>query len=245
MKILLKMTLLVVILFGIYNVALESLRFSRDQVRILNAKALSKSLQFYYLQQGTYPPSGLNENVCYYLYNRKLINKPMRDPAYMSNVIFLEKNLYLVKKFFRGFSELFNTEKLKKDYSTIRNAVVTELNEIRSNVDSEIEFFNKDFNLILDDDKKVSPQPLVSFERIIDNEGIPIECSINYVSDNVNNHFEISIYLESKFSKDRMKWDGGDDPQRYEIGNYLKLNTSSTVIDGNLTANSNNISMIQ
>ena len=39
-----------------------------------------------------------------------------------------------------------------------------------------------------------------------------------------------------------MKWDGGDDPQRYEIGNYLKLNTSSTVIDGNLTANSNNIS---
>ena len=76
----------------------------------------------------------------------------MRDPAYMSNVIFLEKNLYLVKKFFRDFSELFNTEKLKKDYSTIRNAVVTELNEIRSNVDSEIEFFNKDFNLILDDD---------------------------------------------------------------------------------------------
>ena len=94
-------------------------------------------------------------------------------------------------------------------------------------------------------DKKVSPQPLVSFERIIDNEGIPIECSINYVSDNINNHFEISIYLESKFSKDRMKWDGGDDPQRYEIGNYLKLNTSSAVIDGNLTANSNNISMIQ
>ena len=42
-----------------------------------------------------------------------------------------------------------------------------------------------------------------------------------------------------------MTWDGGDDPQRYEIGNYLKLNTSSTVIDGNLTANSNNISMIQ
>ena len=93
MKILLKMTLLVAILFGIYNVALESLRFSRDQVRILNAKALSKSLQFYYLQQGTYPPSGLNDNVCYYLYNRKLINKPMRDPAYMSNVIFIEKNL--------------------------------------------------------------------------------------------------------------------------------------------------------
>ena len=73
-------------------------------------------------------------------------------------------------------------------------------------------FFNKDFNLILDDDKKASPQPLVSFERIIDNEGIPIECSINYVSDNVNDHFEISIYLESIFSKDRMKWDGGDDP---------------------------------
>ena len=46
MKILLKMTLLVTILFGIYNVALESLRFSRDQGRILNAKALSKSLQF-------------------------------------------------------------------------------------------------------------------------------------------------------------------------------------------------------
>ena len=95
------------------------------------------------------------------------------------------------------------------------------------------------------DRRLVEDSRIVSFERIIDNEGIPIECSINYVSDNVNNHFEISIYLESKFSKDRMKWDGGDDPQRYEIGNYLKLNTSSTVIDGNLTANSNNISMIQ
>ncbi|GIS48973.1 MAG: hypothetical protein Ct9H90mP22_5610 [Gammaproteobacteria bacterium] len=49
----------------------------------------------------------------------------MRDPAYMSNY-FLREKLYLVKKFFRDFSELFNTEKLKKDYSTIRNAVVTE-----------------------------------------------------------------------------------------------------------------------
>ena len=53
------------------------------------------------------------------------------------------------------------------------------------------------------------------------------------------------MFLESKYSKNRMRWDGGNDSNRYEIGNNLKMNSSSKLINGNLTTTAKNISLIQ
>ncbi|MAV16672.1 MAG: hypothetical protein CMG08_07755 [Candidatus Marinimicrobia bacterium] len=247
MKILFKLIILLSILIGMFFLTIESLRFSRDQVRILNAQTLSKSVQYYYIKQGEYPPSGNNENVCYYLYNRKLLDKPMRDPAYLSNVIFFEKNIYLIKQFIRELSLVFNSKKLKEEYKTLKGTVVSEFNELRSIIVNSNN--DKDSNIVSDDnlaeDDNIINIETINFDKIIDNEGIPIECSINYVSNNIDKTFEISVFLESKYSKNRMRWDGGNDSNRYEIGNNLKMNSSSKLINGNLTTTAKNISLIQ
>ena len=44
-------------------VSIEAMKASRDQLRIFNARALSKSIQFYYTVNGEYPKSGINNNL--------------------------------------------------------------------------------------------------------------------------------------------------------------------------------------
>ena len=42
-----------------------------------------------------------------------------------------------------------------------------------------------------------------------------------------------------------MRWDGGYDNYRYEIGNDLRLNTELTISDNGLKAISENVSIIK
>ena len=44
--------------------SIEAMKASRDQLRIFNARALSKAIQFYYTVNGEYPKSGINNRVC-------------------------------------------------------------------------------------------------------------------------------------------------------------------------------------
>ena len=67
-----------------------------------------------------------------------------------------------------------------------------------------------------------------------DSNGIPLECVIAYKSDNQTNSYEISVYLESRFFKEKMKWDGGNDSSRFEVGNDLRLNTELVVTDAGI-----------
>ena len=61
--------------------------------------------------------------------------------------------------------------------------------------------------------------------RDLSAQPIPPECVIAYQADNRKNEYEISVKLESRFLKHRMREDGGNDDARFEIGNNLKLNT--------------------
>ena len=67
--------------------SIEAMKASRDQLRIFNAHALSKSIQFYYSLNGDYPESGLRNNVSEFLFNEKLLTNTVRDPAYTSATI--------------------------------------------------------------------------------------------------------------------------------------------------------------
>ena len=42
-----------------------------------------------------------------------------------------------------------------------------------------------------------------------------------------------------------MKWDGGNDTNRFEIGNDLRLNTELVVVDGDISVLSKNVSIIK
>ena len=61
--------------------------------------------------------------------------------------------------------------------------------------------------------------------RDLSAQPIPPECVIAYQADNRKNEYEISVKLESRFLMHRMREDGGNDDERFEIGNNLKLNT--------------------
>ena len=76
-------------------VSIEAMKASRDQLRIFNARALSKSIQFYYTVNGEYPKSGINNNISELLYNEKLLTNIFRDPAYTS--VTLPFNYYYYK----------------------------------------------------------------------------------------------------------------------------------------------------
>ena len=78
-----------------------------------------------------------------------------------------------------------------------------------------------------------------------DKNGIPVECVIAYKADNETNSYEISVFLESRFYKEKMKWDGGYDNYRYEIGNDLRLNTELVVTDAGINVLSENVSIIK
>ena len=58
-------------------------------------------------------------------------------------------------------------------------------------------------------------------------------------------HMKLVFFLESRFYKEKMKWDGGYDNYRYEIGNDLRLNTELTISDNGLKAISENVSIIK
>ena len=81
--------------------------------------------------------------------------------------------------------------------------------------------------------------------NFLDSNGIPLECVIAYKADNKTNSYEISVYLESRFFKEKMKWDGGDDNNRYEIGNDLRLNTKLSTSKDGLEATSEGVSIIK
>ena len=77
-----------------FTISTEAIQASRDQLRLINAKALSKSIQFYYNINGDYPESGLGINVAELLYNDELLTKSPRDPAYTSATVPLNYYLY-------------------------------------------------------------------------------------------------------------------------------------------------------
>ena len=81
--------------------------------------------------------------------------------------------------------------------------------------------------------------------NFLDSNGIPLECVIAYKADNKTNSYEISVYLESRFFIEKMKWDGGNDTNRFEIGNDLRLNTELVVVDGDISVLSENVSIIK
>ena len=229
--------------------SIEVMKASRDQLRIFNAHALSKSIQFYYSLNGDYPESGLRSNVSEFLFNEKLLTNTFRDPAYISATI--PFNYYYYKSFKTSrniYSSIISfdlnnyiTNIKNKFYNSLLNANKTETqslpqtnNQRKQNLDNWV-----------DENSLINNNTLETKQNQFDNNGIPIECVIAYKSVNTTNSYEISVFLESRFFKEKMKWDGGYDNNRYEIGNDLKLNTELSTSKDGVKATSEGVSIIK
>ena len=229
--------------------SIEAMKASRDQLRIFNAHALSKSIQFYYSLNGDYPESGLRNNVSEFLFNEKLLTNTVRDPAYTSATI--PFNYYYYKSFKTSrniYSSIISfdldtyiTDIKNKFYNSLLNVNKTETqslpqtnNQRKQNLDNWV-----------DENSLINNNTLDTKQNQFDNNGIPIECVIAYKSVNTTNSYEISVFLESRFFKEKMKWDGGYDNNRYEIGNDLKLNTELSTSKDGVKATSEGVSIIK
>ena len=74
---------------------------------------------------------------------------------------------------------------------------------------------------------------------------IPPDCLIAYVADVSKKEFEISVKLESKFMQGKMRSDGGNDDERFEVGNNKQLNTEVEVYGNKARAKNSDVSIIR
>ena len=236
-----------------FTISTEAIQASRDQLRLINAKALSKSIQFYYNINGDYPESGLGINVTELLYNDELLTKSPRDPAYTSATVPLNYYLY---KFTNTYNDIYLAIKdfdSKKHIAQLKSKLYKYIgidkkneNQRKQGIDSWGDSSNVSNITIIDKQKNdILTEKMHTQYNKFDKNGIPVECVIAYKADNETNSYEISVFLESRFYKEKMKWDGGYDNYRYEIGNDLRLNTELTISDNGLKAISENVSIIK
>ena len=234
-----------------FVLSIEVIKASRDQLRLINAKSLSKSIQHYYLLNGVYPASTVDNNVSDFLYTEKLLTKAVRDPAYTSATLSMSHYYFMI-------GDIYN-----KNLLTLSNF---DSQEIKGMINRKLNYY-----LNLDNNTKITtadssnnhrkqnlntwPEESTPSDTIdnkytktntkFDSNGIPLECVIAYKSNNQTNSYEISVYLESRFFKEKMKWDGGNDSSRFEVGNDLRLNTELVVTDAGINVLSKNVSIIK
>ena len=236
-----------------FTISTEAIQASRDQLRLINAKALSKSIQFYYNINGDYPESGLGINVTELLYNDELLTKSPRDPAYTSATVPLNYYLYKLTNSYNDIYVAIKDFDSKKHIAQLKSKLYKYIgidkkneNQRKQGIDSWGDSSNVSNITIIDKQKNdILTEKMHTQYNKFDKNGIPVECVIAYKADNETNSYEISVFLESRFYKEKMKWDGGYDNYRYEIGNDLRLNTELTISDNGLKAKSENVSIIK
>ena len=247
--------------FLMFEISIEAVKASRDQLRLINARSLSKSIQFYYNINKNYPESGLGKNVAEKLYNEELLTKSLRDPAYISATVPIN---YYYYKASNTYNKIYATIKdfNSKDYFTQLKSKFNNYlgndnknniesfsklnNQRKQNMNNWVDSSNVSNNTTIEEKNNgVLVTNILPQKNILDNNGIPLECVIAYKADNETNSYEISVFLESRFFKDKMKWDGGYDNNRYEIGNDLRLNTELVISDMGIKSISENVSIIK
>ena len=253
MKNLMKLIIFIFITFIMFTISTEVIKASRDQLRLINTNELSKSIQSYYNINGEYPESGLGINVAEQLYNDELLTKSPRDPAYTSATVPLNYYYYKLTNTYNDIYEAIKDFDAKKYITQLKSKLFNYIGIDKENekqrkqgIDSWGDSSNVSIITIIDQkNNDLLTQTMHKQYKKFDRNGIPVECVIAYKADNETNSYEISVFLESRFYKEKMKWDGGYDNYRYEIGNDLRLNTELTISDNGLKAISENVSIIK
>lgn len=226
----------------------EAVKFARDQVRITNAETLSRVILYYHLTEHRLPPSGRNENVSQFLFDRKLTDKIVRDPVFTSATVIMDEYAFALLKVYNklmnsdhleGYQQIIDQVKERVDGAFDEDHDVNQQfaklralaadGEIQENLADLKEVVNLSDRDLIELRKLLNDSDLRSnMDRLSElaSEPVPPECVIAYQADKRNEYYEISVHLESRFLKHRMKEDGGNDDARWEVGTELELNTA-------------------
>ena len=246
----------------------EAVKFARDQVRISNGETLSRVIQYYRITEHRIPPSGGNENVSQFLFDRKLTDKMMRDPVFTSATVIMDQYALALIKI---YDKLMNSSDIEKseeivtemkdrfegifddndgDYpeNIARLKALLDDSQVQRNLGDMKEIMNLSDSDLRELRKMLSETDLkdnINQIRELASQPIPPECVISYQSNNKAGTFEISVKLENRFLKHRMREDGGNDDERFEIGNDLQLNTALVVYGSKIKAKNRHTSIIR
>ena len=219
--------------------SLEAGKITRDRARLANALNLSKSIQYYKMTYQSFPESGPSGNLIDLLLNEQILFEEMRDPLFISSTTKLNQSVDYLHNAYANISTAFNMDTLNHHYNHLKLKALKYFNLT----------YNKSDSLDYDSTVSIASIDSITIAVLPDSfsmfDSYPHDCVIAYSSNNTTGSYEISVCLESDFYKNKKKWDGGNDDNRYEIGSDLRLNTNILIDDNNQITSSDNTSIIQ
>lgn len=246
----------------------EIVKFARDQVRISNANAMSRTLMYLHMTEGQLPPSGSDFNVSQHLYDRRLMDKVMRDPVFTSATVILDQYAFMLVNLYENVVRTTDLDKAERIVNDMKDRFSTIFADDPQNTNEHLERLRalitdenvqnnlSELRAIMDmnDDELRELKPLLTDADLQRNireikelasQPIPPECVIVYSAHSPTGVYEISVKLESRFLQSKMTQDGGNDDHRLEIGNNLSLNTAVAVYGSKVRAVGRNVSIIR
>ena len=216
----------------------ELSKIIRDYARLENAANLSKSIQYYKMNYGALPESGIKFDIATMLYEEQILYSVMKDPVSLSATVKIDDTIDNLNSFYLSLIKSLDTDTLKSSYDKIKTGILN--------------YFNLTYNQPSTSDTLDNYKSDISSTQLNDTLSVlakksnyPIDCVIVYKSNISTNSYEISVCLESDFFMNKKKWDGGNDDHRYEIGSDLRLNTEIIVQENGKITSSENSSIFK
>jgi len=220
-------------------VSIEAGKFTRDRARLSNLETLSKSIQFYKITYGSYPLSGQQNNVSDLLYNEQIVFGQIRDPLFLSSTVNLDNAINAAYSSYKDFTQRANADTIRMYFDRLKVGLLGYFNltyETTDSVTAIVQDSTITSNMVSDSLSSEFLNELITYSP---------ECVITYSSNPETDSYELSVCFESDFFSSKKKWDGGNDDDRYEVGNDLRLNTSIIIDDNNKITSSENTSIIK
>ena len=245
----------------------EVIKFARDQVRISNINSLSRVIMYLAVTEGNIPLSGPNSNVSQHLYEKKLMDKEVRDPVFTSATVILDEYALMLVNLYEKISKATDLDKAQDVVNEMKTRMSTIFDDEQTaseNVerikallnDENVQNNYNELKKIMDIDDDELDEFLIILKdanlrrniqeiKRLASQPVPPECVLVYAANPKNDEYELSVKLESRFLQNKMRQDGGNDDARYEIGNNLNFDTSLQVYGSKVRANSRSVSVIK
>lgn len=229
-----------------------AIKYTRDTVRIWNAKTLAKTIDLYNTKNGSLPESGPDTDVSKFLIEKNMLSQEIRDPVFTSSTVMMDEYAFTLLKIYKNISGSADS------FFEMKDAVSEFIDDNKTEdeeVNKQLEDAGVDLNSLLGEgDGDLPSVSLDSFSKEeldknmqqleeLTSKGIAADHVIAYL--NEDGKYEISVKLESPFMKSKMVDDKGNDDERYEVGTNLELDTSLIVDGENVAANNPAVSIIK
>ncbi|PCI25604.1 hypothetical protein COB57_00030 [Candidatus Peregrinibacteria bacterium] len=235
MKFLRKMFVYIALVSMFLLVGYQAIHYTRDTARMWDAQILTKSLNIYQAKVGNIPSSTSDLTFIDMLIEKGIMTVPVRDPVFTSSTVVMDEYAHMIIKMYRSI------ETQGKAGAKIFNDTFSEVDEIIAEQEGEnagdIAQLKKDMGITNDIDANINKLEALA------NQSISPDFVIAYQEK--DGKYEISVKLESIFLQNKMKEDGGNDDNRFEVGSNIQLDTSINIVDDKPVANDPTTSIIE